>query len=126
MHYLKCSSLKGGGVVWLFLVGEFYQNEPHYYSGKFFVRPQNVCVVDTFYRTTKVLDYRVPPFFGTVRLFEFLCRQRVPLSSFLIFCSQLKFQKAQTVSPFKFFGTMRLFQNSHFSFFFSENFFKKF
>ena len=34
------------------------ENEPDYYSGKFFflfffVRPQNVCVVDTFYRTTK-------------------------------------------------------------------------
>ena len=35
-----------------FLVGAFYQNEPDYYSGKFFfVRQQNVCVVDTFYRT---------------------------------------------------------------------------
>ena len=35
-------------------------------------------------------------FFGTVRLFlDFFCRQRVLPSSFLIFCSKLKFQKAQ-------------------------------
>ena len=155
----------------------------------FFVRPQNVCVVDTFYRTTKSTepasgitsellqrvplfvysifnvryktgrDYRVPPlnFFDTVRLFfriffvakrspfkffdilqqtevskspkgprflvfrhcetfkilifrffEFLkkffkfffCHQTVPPSSFLIFCSKLKFQKAQRVPSF--------------------------
>ena len=53
------------------------ENEPDYYSGKFFflfffVRPQNVCVVDTFYRTTKSTEpaseitsellQRVPPF----------------------------------------------------------------
>ena len=38
-------------------------------------------------------------FFGTVRLFRnFFCRQRVP-STFLIFCSKLKFQKAQRVPP---------------------------
>ena len=46
------------------------------------------------------------------------CFQRVP-PSFLIFCSKLNFQQTQWVSPFKFFGTMRLFQNSHFSFFFN-------
>ena len=44
-------------------------------------------------------------------------------STFLIFCSKLKFQKAQRV-PLLVFGTVRLFQNSHFSFFF-EKFFEK-
>ena len=40
----------------LFLVGAFYQNEPDYYSGKFFfVRPQDVYVVDTF--STELLNY---------------------------------------------------------------------
>ena len=97
----------------------------------FFVRPQNVCVVDTFYRTTKSTepasgitsellqrvppfvysifnvryktgrDYRVPPliFFRQWATFFriFFCRQTVPPSSFLIFCSKLKFQKAQRV-----------------------------
>ena len=56
---------------------------------------------------------------------KFFCRQRIPSSSFLIFRSKLKFQKAQRVSPFQFFGTMRLFQKSHFSFFFSKIFPKK-
>ena len=137
------------------------ENEPDYYSGKFFffffffVRPQNVCVVDTFYRTTKSTapasgiisellqrvppfvysifnvryktgrNYRVPPlnFFRHCATFfsNFLLSPNGPPSSFLIFCSKLKFQKAQRVSPFKFFGTMRL---SKFSFFF-ENFYKK-
>ena len=156
----------------------------------FFVRPQNVCVVDTFYRTTKSTepasgitsellqrvppfvysifnvryktgrDYRVPPlnffsalcdlffefsfvakqsplqvfwyfaangsfkkpkgcplssfrhcetvskfsFFVFFEFFQkifkfFFCRQTVPPSSFLIFCSKLKFQKAQRIPP---------------------------
>ena len=47
-------------------------------------------------------------------------------SIFLIFCNKLNFQKAQMVSPFYFFGTMRLFQNSHFSFFFQKYFQKNF
>ena len=128
-----------------------------------FVRPLNVCVVDTFYRSTKSTepasgitsellqrvppfvysifnvryktgrDYRVPPlnFFRHCATFFriFFCRQTVPPSSFLILCSKLKFQKAQRVSPFYSFGTMRLFQNSHFSFFkiffnFFSNFFR--
>ena len=122
----------------LFLVGAFYQNEPDYYSGKFFsfffVRPQNVCVVGTFYRTTKSTepasgitsellqrvppfvysifnvryktgrDYRVPPlnFFSALCDFfsNFLLSPNGPPSSFLIFCSKLKFQKAQRVPPF--------------------------
>ena len=118
----------------------------------FFVRPQNVCVVDTFSRTTKSTEpasgitsellQRVPlfvysifnvryktglqgpplNFFGTVRLFfrNFFCRQTVPPSSFLTFCSKLKFQKAQRVPPSLVFGTLR---NSHFSFF--RKFFQK-
>ena len=123
----------------------------------FFVRPQNVCVVDTFYRTTKSTapasgiisellqrvppfvysifnvryktgrNYRVPPlnFFRHCATFfsNFLLSPNGPPSSFLIFCSKLKFQKAQRVSPFKFFGTMRL---SKFSFFFSKISTKKF
>ena len=139
------------------------ENEPDYYSGKFFfsfffVRPQNVCVVDTFYRTTKSTapasgiisellqrvppfvysifnvryktgrNYRVPPlnFFRHCATFfsNFLLSPNGPPSSFLIFCSKLKFQKTQRVSPFKFFGTMRLAQNSYFSIFrFSRIFF---
>ena len=34
------------------LVGAFYQQVASFFSF-FFVRPENVCVVDTFYRTTK-------------------------------------------------------------------------
>ena len=116
----------------------------------FFVRQQNVCVVDTFYRTTKVLDrqtgsafkivqrvppfsysifivryktgrdYRVPPlsFFWHCATFpNFFLSPKGPPSIFLIFYSKLKFQKAQRVSPFKFFGTMRLAQNSYSSIF---------
>ena len=50
------------------------------------------------------------------RLFSnFFLSPKGPPSSFLIFYSKLKFQKAQRVSPFKFFGTMRLAQNSYFS-----------
>ena len=59
---------------------------------------------------------------------KFFCRQRVPLQVFWYFattCLKLKFQKAQMVPPFWFFGTMRLFQKSHFSFFL-ENFPKNF
>ena len=100
----------------------------------FFVRPQNVCVVDTFYRTTKSTepasgitsellqrvppsvysifnvryktgrDYRVPPlnFFRHCATFfsNFLLSPNGPPSSFLIFCSKLKFQKAQRVPLF--------------------------
>ena len=42
---------------------------------------------------------------------------KAPFNFVLIFCSKLKFQKAQRVPPFEFFGNMRLFRNSHFSFF---------
>ena len=123
----------------------------------FSVRPQNVCVVDTFYRTTKSTepasgitsellqrvppfvhsifnvryrsgrDYRVPPlnFFRHCATFfsNFLLSPNGPPSSFLIFCSKLKFQKAQRV-PLSSFSALWDFQNSHFSFFWI--FFKKF
>ena len=49
--------------------------------------------------------------------FDFYCLQRVPPSSFLIFRSRLKCQKAQRVFPFKYFGTMRLFKIFNFRFF---------
>ena len=122
----------------LFLVGAFHQNEPDYYSGKFFsfffVRPQNVCV-DTF--STELLNYwtgkpkpsklvqRVPPFMYSIFNVRYKTRRdyrvtplnffrqcacdfflklflspKGPPSSFLIFCSKLKFQKAQRVIPF--------------------------
>ena len=129
----------------------------------FFVRPQNVCVVDTFYRTTKSTepasgitsellqrvppfvysifnvryktgrDYRVPPlnFFRHCATFfrTFFCRQTVPPSSFLIFCSKLKFQKAQrvplssfrhceTVSKFSFFVFSKVFSKKISEFFY--------
>ena len=50
-------------------------------------------------------------FFGIVRLFSkiFQCLKRVPLSSFLIFCNRIYVNKAQRVTPFAFFGTMRHF-----------------
>ena len=124
----------------------------------FFVRPQNVCVVDTFYRNTKSTepasgitsellqrvppfvysifnvryksgrDYRVPPlnFFRHCATFFriFFCRQTVPPSSFLIFCSKLKFLKAQRVPLFSFRHCETV---SKFSFFvFSKVFSKKF
>ena len=37
-----------------------------------------------------------------------------PTSISLIFSNKLQFQKAQSGSPFTFYGTIRLFQNSHF------------
>ena len=110
----------------------------------FFVRPQNACVVDTF--STELLDRQVethlskckgsplsctqfltkdtkpeglqgPPFdfFGTVRIFPILSPKGP--SSFLIFCSKLKFQKAQRVSPFYFFGNETVSKFSFFEFF---------
>ena len=124
-------------IVLLFLVGAFLKKMSptitvaSFFFFFFFVRPQNVCVVDTFYRTTKSTepasgitsellqrvplfvysifnvryktgrDYRVPPLIFVrhcATFFRiFFCRQTVPPSSFLIFCSKLKFQKAQRV-----------------------------
>ena len=47
---------------------------------------------------------------------KFLCIQRVKLFQFFFdFCNKLQFPKAQSVFRFTFFGTMRLFQSSHFS-----------
>ena len=53
--------------------------------------------------------------------FDFFLFPKGPPSSFSIFCSKLKFQKAQRVFLFTFLGSMRLLKTSHFCFFF-ENF----
>ena len=79
------------------------------------VPPFSYSIFIVRYKTGR--DYRVWVFFGTVRFFFLIFFvSKGPPSSFLIFYSKLKFQKAQKVSPFKFFGTMRLAQNSYFSF----------
>ena len=67
----------------------------------FFVRPQNVCVVDTFYRTTKVLDRQTGSAFKIV--------QRVPPFSYSIFIVRYKTGRDYRVPPLSFFGTVRLF-----------------
>ena len=58
-------------------------------------------------------------FLGTVRLFfeVFLAFKGSHLQVFLIFCSKLKCQKAQRVSLFMYFGTVRLFKILIFRFF---------
>ena len=117
----------------------------------FFVRPQNVCVVDTFYRTTKSTepasgitsellqgvppfvysifnvryktgrDYRVPPlnFFRHCATFfsNFLLSPNSPPFKFFDILQQTEVSKSPIGAPFLVFGTVRLFQNSHFSFF---------
>ena len=138
----------------------FHQSEPDYYSGKFFfVRPQNVCVVDTFYRATKSTepasgitsellqrvplfvysifnvryktgrDYRIPPlnFFRhcATSFSNFLLSPNGPPFMFFDNLQQTEVSKSPKGPPFLVFGTVRLFQNSHFSFFrkfFQENF----
>ena len=89
------------------------------------VPPFSYSIFIVRYKTGR--DYRPPfEFFSALCDFfsNFLSPKGSP-SSFLIFYSKLKFQKAQRVSPFKFFGTMRLAQNSCFSIFrfFLEYFF---
>ena len=76
------------------------ENEPDYYSGKFFfsfffVRPQNVCVVDTFYRTTK----STTPASGIIS--ELL--QRVPPFVYSIFNVRYKTGRNYRVPPLNFF-----------------------
>ena len=76
------------------------ENEPDYYSGKFFflfffVRPQNVCVVDTFYRTTK----STAPASGIIS--ELL--QRVPPFVYSIFNVRYKTGRNYRVPPLNFF-----------------------
>ena len=91
------------------IISELLQRVPPFVYSIFNVR----------YKTGR--NYRVPPlnFFRHCATFfsNFLLSPNGPPSSFLIFCSKLKFQKAQRVSPFNFFGTMRL---SKFSFFFRK------
>ena len=67
----------------------------------FFVRPQNVCVVDTFYRTTKSTE----PASGTTS--ELL--QRVPPFVYSIFNVRYKTGRDYRVPLWIFFGTVRLF-----------------
>ena len=123
----------------------------------FFVR-QNVCVVDTSYRTTKSTepasgitsellqrvppfvysifnvryktgrDYRVPPlnFFRHCATFFFefsFVAKRSPLQVFWYFAANWSFKKPKG-SPLSSFSALWDFQNSHFSFFWI--FFKKF
>ena len=59
-------------------------------------------------------------FFGTLRLFSNFLLSNGPTLIFLIFCSKLKCQKAQRASPFKYFGTMRLFKIIIFRVFFEN------
>ena len=68
----------------------------------------------------KGLPFYVSRFYETVKNFSFLFF----FENFLIYYRQLKFKKVQRVSPFKFFGTIRLAQNSYSSNFrFFPNFF---
>ena len=73
-------------------------------STRFTVNPavtgSSPCFSQKLFRPISFGTVRLFQFFsGTVRLFfrNFFCRQRVPPSSFLIFCNKLKFQKAQRV-----------------------------
>ena len=61
----------------------------------FFVRQQNVCVVDTFYRTTKVLDRQTGSAFKIV--------QRVLPFSYSIFIVRYKTGRDHRVPPLSFF-----------------------
>ena len=84
------------------------ENEPDYYSGKFFflfffVRPQNVCVVDTFYRTTK----STAPASGIIS--ELL--QRVPPFVYSIFNVRYKTGRNYRVPPLNFFRHCATFRN---------------
>ena len=83
------------------------------------VPPFSYSIFIVRYKTGR--DYRVRVFSALCNFFsKFFVSPKSPPSSFLIFYSKLKFQKAQRVFPFKFFGTMRLAQNSHFSIFFQK------
>ena len=88
------------------------------------VPPFVYSIFNVRYKTGR--DYRVPPlnFFRYCATFFriFFCRQTVPPSSFSIFCSKLV-SKSPKGPPSLVFGTVRLFQNSHFSFF--RKFFQK-
>ena len=64
----------------------------------FFVRPQNVCVVDTFYRTTK----STAPASGIIS--ELL--QRVPPFVYSIFNVRYKTGRNYRVPPFNFFSAL--------------------
>ena len=57
--------------------------------------------------------------------FDSFCLQRVPPSSFFDILQQTKVPKVQSVSPFMYFGTMRLFKILIFCFFFRKKSNKK-
>ena len=82
------------------------------------VPPFAYSIFNVRYKTGR--DYRVRPlnFFGTVRhFFEIVLSPKCPLFKFFDILQQTEVSKAQSVSPFYFFGTMRLFQYSHCCFF---------
>ena len=98
------------------------------------VPPFVYSIFNVRYKTGR--DYRVEFFSALCDFFRiFFFRQTVPPSSFLIFCSKLKFQKAQraplssfrhceTVSKFSFFVFSKVFSKKFRIFFiFSFNFF---
>ena len=74
-------------------------------------RVRVLALARNFFRAfAKADETEGPPlsiFFGIMRFFRFFAFKGSP-SSFLIFCSKLKCQKAQIVSPLTFFGTMGL------------------
>ena len=86
----------------------------------FFVRPQNVCVVDTFYRTTKStvpasgitseLLQRVPPFVYSIFNVKYKTGRdhRVPPLIFFRHCATFfRFFLSPKGPPFKFFDILR-------------------
>ena len=87
----------------------------------FFVRPQNVCVVDTFYRTTKStapasgiiseLLQRVPPFVYSIFNVRYKTGRnyRVPPLNFFRHCATFFFEFSFVAkrSPFKFFDILQ-------------------
>ena len=87
----------------------------------FFVRPQNVCVVDTFYRTTKStapasgiiseLLQRVPPFVYSIFNVRYKTGRnyRVPPLNFFRHCANFfsNFLLSPNGPPFKFFDILQ-------------------
>ena len=80
------------------------------------VPPFSKSIFIVRYKTGR--DYRVPPlsFFGTVRLFfeNFFCPQRVPLSSFLIFCNGMYVNKCRRVPLLHFSALCDFFERKKF------------
>ena len=89
------------------------------------VPPFVYSIFNVRYKTGR--DYRVPPlnFFRHCATFFriFFCGQTVPPSSFFDILQQTEVSKSPKGPPSLVFGTVRLFRNSHFSFF--RKFFQK-